>query len=270
MARDASGSDDDAGKPGLVSPVIRALRLLRYVADGGSTANLSEVGRLIDVNRVTVMRLLATLEHEDILAPLPQGGHRIGLGFMKLAAGVVASDDLLGFARGVLAQLSDSLQLSAYLAVLDEGSVVYLLRHMPEAGLVSNVKVGTRVPAHLTTPGRVMLAEHPDSQVTAWLGTAPLARATDASPVSPQTLLAQLRQAKIQGCDWSHSGFERGIDSCAAPVFDAQAKVVAAISVAGPDTQFQRIPGLQASTEIQVKQAAADLSRLLGWRAGRH
>ena len=79
-------SDESAGKPGaLVSPVVRAFRLLRYVVDGGSTSNLSEVGRSIDVNRVTVMRLIATLEHEGVLEALPQGGHRIGLPFLKLA-----------------------------------------------------------------------------------------------------------------------------------------------------------------------------------------
>ena len=59
-------AENDSEK-NLVTPVMRGMRLLRYIAEGGSTANLSEVGRLIDVNRVTVMRLLTTLEHEGLI-----------------------------------------------------------------------------------------------------------------------------------------------------------------------------------------------------------
>ncbi len=110
---------------------MRGLRLLRFIAEGGSTANLSEVGRRIDVNRVTVMRLLATLEHEGMVERLPQGGHTVGFSFLKLASRVLAANDLTTFARRVLARLSGSLQLSAYLAVPDGGHVLYLLRDMP-------------------------------------------------------------------------------------------------------------------------------------------
>jgi DNA-binding IclR family transcriptional regulator len=266
---DLTPNDDALGKPaGLVSPVGRAFRLLRYVAEGGSTANLSEVGRLIDVNRVTVMRLLATLEQEGLLAPLPQGGHRIGLDFLKLAASVVASDDLLGFARGVLTQVSAKLQLSAYLAVLDGGDVVYLLRDMPEAGLVSNVKVGSRVPAHLTTPGRIMLAHHTAAEIRLRLGPEPLPAAAGHRSGNYADLERSLQSDLERGCAWSHSGFEAGIDACAAPVFDAANRVVAAISVAGPDILFERDAGLQARTEAAVKTAALDLSRLIGYRQG--
>src|SRR5699024_2102727 len=87
----------------LVTPVVRGLRLLRYIAEGGSTANTSEVGRLIDVNRVTVSRLLATLEAEGLIERLPQGGHQVATGFLSLAASCLAENDLLGAARRVAA-----------------------------------------------------------------------------------------------------------------------------------------------------------------------
>jgi DNA-binding IclR family transcriptional regulator len=240
----------------LVSPVVRAFRLLRYVADGGSTSNLSEVGRLIDVNRITVMRLIATLTHEGVLEALPQGGHRIGLDFLKLAAMAVSSDDLLGFGRRVLARLSADLNLSSYLATLDDGHVVYLLRDMPQTGLVTNVKVGSRVPAHLITPGCAMLAQRPDAAAHALTHVA-----------DPDQLQATLAQVRQRGCAWSFSGFEHGIDSCAAPVFGADGQAVAAISVAGPESAFQADTGIRERAEQSVKAAAAELSALLGHRS---
>lgn len=43
-AGDANPAEDEDDKLQLVTPVVRALRLLKFIAEGGSTANLSEVG----------------------------------------------------------------------------------------------------------------------------------------------------------------------------------------------------------------------------------
>jgi len=259
---------DDAKDPQLVSPVIRGLRLLRFIAEGGSTANLSEVGRRIDVNRVTVMRLLATLEHEGMLERLPQGGHEIGFGFLKLSARVLAANDLTTFARRVLARLSASLQLSAYLVVRDGGHALYLLRDMPNTSLVSNIQVGSRVAAHLTTPGRMLIADLPPEALRAMLGDDPLPTVTGQSPATHARLAEILGADRERGCAWSFSAYEAGIDSCAAPVRDASGEVIAAISVAGPQQRFEADGTLRERVEREVKTAARDLSALLGDRTG--
>lgn len=264
---DNNADSDDAKDQQLVSPVIRGLRLLRFIAEGGSTANLSEVGRRIDVNRVTVMRLLATLEHEGMLERLPQGGHEIGFGFLKLASRVLAANDLTTFARRVLARLSESLQLSAYLVVRDGGHALYLLRDMPNTSLVSNIQVGSRVAAHLTTPGRMLIADLPPEELRALLGDDPLPTVTGQSPATHARLAEILAADRERGCAWSFSAFEAGIDSCAAPVRDASGEVIAAISVAGPQQRFETDSTLRERVEREVKAAARDLSALLGDRA---
>jgi DNA-binding IclR family transcriptional regulator len=241
---------------------------LRFIAEGGSTANLSEVGRRIDVNRVTVMRLLATLEHEGMLERLPQGGHEIGFGFLKLSARVLAANDLTTFARRVLARLSASLQLSAYLVVRDGGHALYLLRDMPNTSLVSNIQVGSRVPAHLTTPGRMLIADLPPDELRAMLGDDPLPTVTGQSPATHARLAEILGADRERGCAWSFSAYEAGIDSCAAPVRDASGEVIAAISVAGPQQRFEADGTLRERVEREVKTAARDLSALLGDRTG--
>lgn len=255
---------DDAKAQQLVSPVIRGLRLLRYMAEGGSTVNLSEVGRRIDVNRITVMRLLATLEHEGMLERLPQGGHQIGFEFLKLASTVLAANDLTSFARRILTRLSESLQLSAYLVVRDGGHALYLLREMPKTALVSNIQVGSRIAAHLTTPGRMLIADLPPDTLRDLLGSDPLPTASSQSPGTHARLAQVLAADRERGCAWSFSAFEPGIDSCAAPVHDRGPIAIAAISVAGPHQRFELDPTLHERVEREVKVAAHDLSILLG------
>lgn len=256
-------SDVKQGQP--VSPVVRTFKLLRYLAEGGSSANLSDVGRRLDINRVTVMRLLATLEHEGIIEALPQGGHRLGLGFLTLASTALGEHDMLSAARRVLARVTQQTELSSYLSVLDGGQVLYLLAQTPQTPLVSNIRVGSRVAAHLTTPGRVMLAYRSADEIRALLGDEPLPSATEQSVSSYAQLAERLAADRARGCAWSFSGFESSIDSCAAPVFDTAGQAIAALSVAGPTDRVRGNDAFQASIEQAVRQGAADLSKLVGY-----
>ncbi|VVE88183.1 IclR family transcriptional regulator [Pandoraea bronchicola] len=263
-ATDAATTDaHDATQAGLVTPVMRALKLLRFVADGGSTANLSEVGRRIGVNRVTVMRLIETLQFEGVLEPLPQGGHRLGLGFLTLAASALAGEDHLATARRVLTRVTNETGLSSYLTVLDGAQVRYLLCETPALPLVSNIRAGSRVTAHLTAPGRSLLAHLSPERRRALLGPEPLAAATAQSARTYAALDAQLARDRDAGCAWSQDGFEAGIDACAAAALDAHGRPLAALSVAGPRSLVGTDTVTRERTAAAVKSGAADLAVLL-------
>jgi DNA-binding IclR family transcriptional regulator len=244
----------------LVSPVQRAMRLLQYLVDGGSTASLSEAARGLDINRATLSRLLDTLEHEGILERQPGVGHRLGLRFLGMAASALSSRDLPQLAGPILDGLAARLGLSAYLTVPQGGQVLYLLRAVPDTPLVSHIRLGSQVPAHQTAPGRSLLASRSPEQRRALLGADPLPAATARSPGTHAALDAVLAEDAARGCAWSFSGLEAGVNACAA----ATAGGTAAISVAGPAAAFVD----DAAVEAAVKHAAAELSRLLGERRG--
>jgi DNA-binding IclR family transcriptional regulator len=238
------------------SPVERVFRLLRFIAEGGSTANLSDVARQINVNRVTVMRLLESLKAAELIEANPQGGsHRLGMPFLTLAASALGSSDLMTRARQVLPGLVERTGLSAYLAVLEGSEIIYLLCETPDTPLVSRIRVGSRIPAYRATPGLAMLATLPAAALNALY----------ASDVNDKpawdALTVSLDAVRKNGCAWSFSGLEAGIDSCAAAVTDSQGSVLAALSVAGPNTAFSSDDSLRQTVEISVKAAADALSR---------
>ncbi|UFN48535.1 IclR family transcriptional regulator [Roseomonas sp. OT10] len=247
----------------LISPVQRAIRLLEYVAAGGETGNLSEAARRTGINRATLARLLDTLAHEGVLERAGGGEHRLGLRFLGLAASALASRDLVSLARPVLARLAARTGLSAYLVVLSGGEALYLAREMPDTPLVSHIRIGSRVPAHLTTPGRLLLAGRGPEERRALLGPDPLARATERSPATHAALAALLAEDAARGCAWSASAYEPGVDSCAAPVWGADGMTIAALSVAGPSAQFGP-DTIRTNIEQAVRGAAAALSQAMG------
>ena len=259
-------TEQDAAK-GLVTPFMRGLRLLRYIAEGGATGNLSEVGRLIDVNRVTVMRLLATLEHEGLIERLPQGGHRVGTAFMTLAASALSSFDLLAEGRNAIEQLSRELKVSAYMVVLEGYQAVYVHRAMPEGGLVSHIRVGSRVSAFLTAPGRILLSQLSSAQVQElwqqWQESQPQEFAS--ASLEFTHVMQQLQEDAQRGHVWSFSGYEQGINACAAGIKWRDDRHAAALSVVAAQPLFDADASLAGRMQESVQSAARQLSRVAGF-----
>ncbi len=271
MALGKSGPADESSGPEhaqgvyLISPVQRAMRLLDYIAAGGVTIPLSHLARQLDINRVTLARLLDTLEHERIVERAPgAAGYRVGARFLAMAAAALGDRDLLRLAQPILARLAAETQFSAHLAVLSGDEMVYLLQELPNTLLVSNIRVGSRVPAHVTAPGRILLAGLPSARRRELLGKGPLASMPGKTPASHAALDRRIAEDQARGCAWSRSGFERGVDACAAAVRDRLGGVIAAISVAGPDSRFD--PQVSARVESAVTGAARVLSQLFGYR----
>ena len=114
---------------------------------------------MLKINRTTLLRLLHTLEVEGFVERRPSGaGYQVGLSFLELGARALFSQDLVQVAVPVLTALAETLQLSAHLGVRDGTDVLYLVRRTPNTPLASNIRVGSRLPAHATTMGRMLLA----------------------------------------------------------------------------------------------------------------
>jgi DNA-binding IclR family transcriptional regulator len=259
MAKESGsrGVQSAAETGALVTPMVRGLRLLEYIAQGGSTGNLSEVGRLIDVNRVTVMRLLATLEQEGMIERLSTGGHRVSLRFLALSATALGNNDFMSVVRRYAQSICRSLGVSVYYTVFDDTDMVYLLREMPPAGLVSHITLGSRVPAWQLAPGKAVLACFSNECLGAMYG--PLAQ----GPIPDFTgWMQEIKRVREQGYAWSRSGLEQGINACAAAIFNATGSAYGALSVVGPERVFKEDSTLELRAQRAVCEAALALSKI--------
>ena len=247
-------------------PVQRAVVLLRHIAEGDQVTNMSRTARELGINRTTLLRLLHTLEAERFIEPRPEGqGWRIGLGLIGLAAQSFFSEDLVQISVPVLTRLADTLRLSAHLGVLDNLEVVYLVRRVPNHVYASNIRVGSRLPAHAANMGRIILAHMPPDRIDRLFSGTLLRRVTPHTAVTLTQLHTQLASDRAAGLAWSDGNFEAGITSVAAPIFDATDAPVAALNVSGHAADFA---GAARRTLISdnMKAAAVEISQRLGWR----
>jgi DNA-binding IclR family transcriptional regulator len=250
----------------LSPPVQRAARLLRRIADGDAVTNMARTARELDINRTTLLRLLHTLEAERLIEPrgadIP--GWRVGRGLIAMAVHAFHSDDMVQAAIPVLARLAETLGLSTHLGQLDGQEVVYLVRRTPNLSFVSNIRVGSRLPAHASTMGRIILAHLPAEYVGRMYANTRLQAVTTHTPVTLAQLRATLDKDRAAGLAWSDEFFEAGISSVAAAILDASGQPVAALNVSGQVASFEG-----EGRRMQIGQAAAaaaeEISRHLGW-----
>jgi len=251
--------------PYIAPPVQRAVRLIRHVAEGNPVLNMSETAKLLKINRTTLLRLLHTLEAEGFVERRPSGvGYQVGLSLLEVGARALFSQDLVQVAVSVLTRLAETLQLSAHLGVLDGADVLYLVRRTPNTPLASNIRVGSRLPAHATTMGRMLLAFMTPVELEALYAGRELARFSEHTSTTLPALKAKAERDRRAGIAWSEAHFERGIGSAAVPVRDFAGAPLGAVNVSGPvgafaDEDRRRI------IEKELRAAGAEISRRLGW-----
>lgn len=246
-------------------PVQRAARLLRHIAEGDRVTNMSRTARELGINRTTLLRLLHTLEAERFIEPRPEGqGWRIGVGLIGITAQAFFSEDLVQISVPVLTRLAENLSLSAHLGVLDGLEVVYIVRRVPNHAFASNIRIGSRLPAHAANMGRIMLAHMPPDRVDRMYAGAVLKAVTPHTSVTLAQLHAQLDADRAAGLAWSDGNYEAGISSVAAAIFDATGTPIAALNVSGHAADFAG-GARREQIASHVQTAAAEISQRLGW-----
>ena len=193
------------------------------------TPTLAEIAEATGYSRPAVRRILLTLQR---LGYVENDGPRWSLTPRVLSIGqhYNASHGLADVAQPHLVSLCERTTESASLAVLDGAEAVYLAR-VPARRVVSiTATVGTRVPAHATSMGRVLLAAAAPGAVEQYLADPGLRPLTPHTITDPDRFRADLDRVRRQG--WSLVCEEReiGLITVAAPVRDPRGVVAAAVS----------------------------------------
>jgi len=248
----------------LVPALIRGLRILSTLSRENSKLTLSEVAASLGTTRSSAYRLLYTLEHLGFVEyDARSKNYALGPQVLTLGYGYLASRDIIDVAMPHLIRLRDRTGWSAHLGELHGRDVVYVARVATRRTIASIVHVGTRLPAHATTMGRILLSSLSDQEIRE-LYHQDMGRSFDLSPYSDlAALLNQIAIDRAEGVVVQSSGYEPGVASIAAPVRDVSGRVVAAINVSAVALLTDEAE-LSGPLKSEVVATAATISRDLG------
>jgi len=245
-----------------VQSLDRALEILRLLGTEPEM-RVTDLARRLEVHKSTVFRLLATLQEHGLFEETPTTEkYRLGYGLVRLAGAVVAELDLARASRSVLEELATRTGETVNLAIL-QGDQVVNIDQIAAPNLVVNVNwVGKQTPLHATSNGKVLLAYLSEDERRRLLDRS-LPRLTPRTITDPRILEKQLHRVLTDGYAFTLEELELGLNAVAAPVYAADGRVQAAVSVAGPSYRVtpQRLSDLGEMT----KDAAAAISRRMGY-----
>jgi DNA-binding IclR family transcriptional regulator len=253
----------------LVPGLQRGLEILRCFSRSRTQIGAPEMAKELRIPRSTVFRLVMTLEHMGFLERAPNGrDFRLGAAVLGLGFEYLASLEITELGRPVLEKLRNDTGFSSHLVIRDGRDVVFVLKAAAQSALTSSVTIGTRLPAHATVLGRIMLSYMREEELRALYPDRTLPQFTAKTPATLDDLKTFLAQDRARGYAVSEGFYERGISAIAAPVFDMSENVAAAINIVVPDGAAGS-EQLHAGLARRVVSAAQDLSRQLNYRPAR-
>jgi IclR family KDG regulon transcriptional repressor len=153
-----------------IRSVAQALKALDYLESCGDEAGVTEVAQALGVHKSTASRLLATMESGGYVARNDvTGKYFLGMRVVELAKTKLDQLDIRIYARPFLEELVQKTEETAHLAMLDQGSIVYIDKVDTPHTLIMRSRIGYRISAHCTALGKAILAALPEAKVDAIL-----------------------------------------------------------------------------------------------------
>jgi IclR family pca regulon transcriptional regulator len=213
-----------------VQSLERGLAVLSAFTARDAALTMSQVAERTGLSRATARRLLLTLER---LGYVESNGRAFSLtpAVLELAKPFAGPVDPWGFAKPYLQLLTDRLEESASIAVLDGTEILYVARTPTRRLMTLAVTIGSRLPAHATSKGRLLLAFLPEAELEAYFRRTAIERYTDRTVVNEGELRLILAGIRNEGWAIVDQQLEDGLCSVAAPILDPSGRVSAALSV---------------------------------------
>jgi len=245
-----------------VGAFARGLSVIRAFGPGAEALTLSEVAAKTGLTRAGARRLLLTLIAEGYAT---HDGRRFALTprVLELGFGYLAGKPLWGAAKPVLRRLADALNETVSAGVLEGQDVLYVLRETSARTLHFGIGPGTRLPAHASSMGIVLLAGLRPYEFDACLRrAAPLRALTLLTPTAAEAVRELVGAATRDGYAYLRGTVDEGVAGLSVPVRGAGGRVVAAINVSLPVARVPRATALRRFRPA-LEAAAADIARAL-------
>jgi IclR family transcriptional regulator, KDG regulon repressor len=252
----------------LVPAVDRAIDLLQAIARAGRPLTLSELSELTATSRSTAYNTLATLQAHGLVEKNSRfKTYRLGLALFELGNAYIAQINLIPAFRECAHRMVEECAETVKLVVLDGRDVVYLATQEGPQSVRLVALVGTRLPAHVTAVGKVLLAQLTDSELTRRYANYHFPTRTQNSIDNFNSLQENLRFAREHGYAYDQEESSPGVNCVAAPIYDHTGEVIAAMSVGVPNHRLTA--NRMAELTQLLLRYANQLSRTLGWIEGR-
>jgi IclR family KDG regulon transcriptional repressor len=245
--------------------IERTLSILELVTASQKGLSNADLSRRLEIPKSSASYILRVLEKRGYLNREDGGKYRIGLKLVSLTSNALTNLDFREIARPIMADFLRKSRLSeVHLAVLDNGRAVYVEKIEADNSFIKmDIWVGHRLPIHTTAIGKILVAPLSDAEVLKILEVRGMEKKTRKSITNPQKFLAELQKVREFGYAIDDEENSDNVRCVAAPVYDANGKVIASLGTSTIIMQLDK--ALLPKIVEMVKDSAKKVSKSLGF-----
>jgi IclR family transcriptional regulator, pca regulon regulatory protein len=217
----------------LVDGLGKGLRVIEAFDDEHPQLTPSDAAQRAGLTRTAARRYLLSLVHFGYAATdgkqfwLAPRVLRLGQSYLEAAR---LPRLLQPFIQRASAQSGHTVNAS----VLDEHEVVYIARSSSPRWLTIGYAPGVRVPAHVVTPGTVILATWDDEALDRWLEAHEFSAFTPQTNTDAARFRAQVLEARTLGYWHSEQQLDAGLRGMSVPLIDRRGRCRGAVGMTVP------------------------------------
>ena len=241
-----------------IRAVERALDVLMCFTSQTPELTMTQISEMVEINKSTVHRLLATLEGKRFVErDAITGLYKPGIRLLQMAFLTLEHNDLRRLAAPFLHNLCDQFRENVNLSVLDDTDVIYLEVIESPQRVKLAAEPGQRLPAFCTASGKAIIAFLPEDKVRDILARG-MPKYTQNTLISEEVFWENMRHTREQGYAISEQEFEDGINAIAAPICNHP---IASVSIAGPAYRLTRERMIEIGPQLltAVKKIAQEV-----------
>ena len=247
----------------LVPGLERGLQLLLAFGEQHRDLTFAELHRLVDMPKATAYRVVQTLEYMGFLERNARTNtFSLGMNVLRLGFEYIASLDVAQVGQPVIEQLRDISQCSSHLAIRDGRDIIYIAR-VSRRFAYQPVSVGTRLPVHCTSLGRMLLTDVSRSEFEQLFPDERLPGNAPGQLYDREALWQMVQQDKARGYVIGESFYRHGISSIVYPVFNRSGRVAAVVSILVPSDEIPQSDRERLQNDVSM--AADKISGFLGY-----
>lgn len=245
------------------SSLVRGLQILFALERAPEGLTVAEIAAETGLPASTIYRYLRQLAALGLVASAPGSGrYWLGNRLLALAEKVPVERELVAVARPHMVSLSRRLDETVLLTQVSGHQAICLERIESQQVVRISFQRGVVLPLHAGASARVLMAYMDEDEVDAVIRSVGLPRYTENTITDAAHLKAVLQEVRDRGYAISDEELDRGVRSVAMPVRDPEGRVVAALSVVGPQFRLgdQRVPEVLTALREATAAVTADLA----------
>ncbi len=252
-----------------IPSIQRAFKVLELFLKGTRTLSVPEIVARLDLPRTTAYETVNTLIECGYLAREESQSNKVSLGFKLFELGNAYADnvDLISEGRKIAENIVERCGETCQMAVRDNTEVIFIARVDCSKALRLVSTVGSRLPAHCTGVGKMLLSALSNEEIIElYKGQDELTKMTANSIGSVSKLIKELEVIRRRALAFDDCESNTDASCVAAPVYNNRGEMIAAMSFSVPVNRMNS--SKQDQLAVVIREGAETLSRRLGFGSG--